>query len=155
MSPEQEERHADTVSVPVVEEQLEVGRRRVETGHVLRVRKEVDEQAVHLEEPLEHEWFEVERVPVERVLDGPVAPREEGDMLVLPVVEERLVLTKQLVLVEEVRLTRRREHKHGTVQGHVRRERVVVERFDPTTGRWQLESDGAEPPPSGTGPPRR
>ena len=50
---------------------------------------------------------EVERVAVGRTLaegETPPQTREEGDTLIIPVVEEMAVVVKRLVLREEVRL---------------------------------------------------
>jgi len=63
----------------------------------------------------EHD-YQIERVAVGRILDGPVSQRQEGDTLILPVVEEVLVCEKKMVLKEEIRITTRR-----TPVGEVRR----------------------------------
>ena len=62
--------------------------------------------------------------------------RHEGDVMVVPVVQERLVTRTELVLVEEIRLTRRREVTQAEAKVVLRREHVVVERFDPDTDQW-------------------
>ena len=135
-----------TVAVPVTEERLEVGREVVQTGAV-RLRKEVDEVTAQLREPVTTEAVDVQRVPVNRVVDQPPEVRYEGDVMVVPVIEERLVTRKELVLVEEVRLTRRRQQAVVQQDVPLRRERVVVERLDPGTGRWRAD-DGADPQPN-------
>ena len=127
--------------LPVTEEQLDVGRRTVETGAV-RVRKRVQEVTGQLTEPLISEFVETQRVPVGRVLQEPVGIRQEGEVTIVPVVEERLVLRKELVLVEEIRLTRRREEHNATEQVTLRRESVVIERFDPETQQWFSQGEG-------------
>jgi uncharacterized protein (TIGR02271 family) len=127
--------------LPVTEEQLDVGRRTVETGAV-RVRKRVQEVTGQLTEPLISEFVETQRVPVGRVLQEPVGIRQEGEVTIVPVVEERLVLRKELVLVEEIRLTRRREEHNATEQVTLRRESVVIERFDPETQQWLSQGEG-------------
>src|SRR5688572_22734860 len=96
-------------TLPVVEEVLKVDRRKVETGAV-RVRLSTTETT----QPLQLDAWS-ERVEVERVAIGqPVAERREpwhdGDVLVVPVYEEQVVLQRTLVLKEELRLRRRREH---------------------------------------------
>jgi uncharacterized protein (TIGR02271 family) len=135
-----------TVAIPVTEERLEVGREVVQTGAV-RLRKEVDEVTAQLREPVATEIVDVQRVPVNRVVDQPPEVRHEGDVMVVPVIEERLVTRKELVLVEEVRLTRRRQAAVVQQDVPLRRERVVVERLDPGTGRWRAD-DGADPQPN-------
>lgn len=55
----------------------------------------------------EHD-YQIERVAIGRVLDGPVTQRQEGDTLILPVVEEVLVWEKKMILKEEIRVTTRK-----------------------------------------------
>lgn len=63
---------------------------------------------VLVDEPLYVEDVEVERVPVNRIVDGPVETRQEGDITIIPVVEEVVSIQKRLLLKEEVRVRRRR-----------------------------------------------
>lgn len=118
---------AEGTVLPVIEEQLHVGKREVVTG-TIRVHKEVREEQVTVDEPLMVERIEVERVPINRVVSAAPAPRQEGDVLVVPVVEEEIVISKQLVLKEEVHLRRVREERHAPQQVNLRREDVKVER---------------------------
>jgi uncharacterized protein (TIGR02271 family) len=127
--------------VPVTEERLEVGRRTVESGAV-RVRKRVHQDIEQLNEPLVAEFVEAKRVPVGRVLQEPVGIRQEGDVTIVPVIQERLVMHKELVLVEEIHLTRRREVQDANERVTLRRESVVVERFDPETQQWLSQDEG-------------
>lgn len=127
---------ADAVVIPVVAERLTVDRRVVETGAV-RLRKQVHEHVVTVDEPLAAEAFDIERVAVGRPVDGPVAVRHEGDVMIVPVVEERLVVRKELVLVEELRLTRRTRVHHAPQSVTLRREEIVAERLDPASGAWK------------------
>ena len=53
--------------------------------------------------------YDIEHVPVGRIIDAPVAQRQEGETLVLPVVEEVLVYRRKLYLREEIRITRRKK----------------------------------------------
>ena len=53
--------------------------------------------------------YDIEHVPVGRILDAPVTQRQEGDTLILPVVEEVLVYRRKLYLREEIRITRRKK----------------------------------------------
>ena len=54
------------------------------------------------------EEVDVQHVPVNRVLDAPVEPRIEGDVTIIPVMEERLKVEKQLILREEIRVVKKR-----------------------------------------------
>lgn len=141
---------ADTsnpVTLPVTEERLEVRREVVDTGHAVRLRKHVDEVAGLVEEPLAVETVDVQRVPVGRVVDAPPPMRVEGDVTVVPVVQERLVTRKEFVLVEEIHLRRRREVVQAQASVPLRRERVEIERFDPGTGSWRPDTgEGPDEP---------
>lgn len=117
--------HEGHVVLPVVQERLVVGKRRVETGRV-RVRKVVREQVAVVDEPLVQENVVVERVQVDRIVDASPPPRHEGDTLVLPVVEE--VLVKRFRLVEEIRITKRHTVTRRPMKVPLRREEAIVER---------------------------
>ncbi|HKG14344.1 MAG TPA: DUF2382 domain-containing protein [Pyrinomonadaceae bacterium] len=125
-----EELAGAAVVVPVVEEELRVGKRVVETGRV-RVTKTVSEREELVDVPLVREEFDVERVPVNAFVDGPVAPRHEGETLVVPVLEEVLVVEKRLVVREELRITRRRSEEREARRVTLLSEEVSVERRGP------------------------
>lgn len=114
-----------------VEEHLSVRTRVRETGRV--VARTVTE--FH-EEPVGgagwRETVDVERVPVGRVVETVESPRQDGDVTVVPVYEEVLVVQKKLVLREELRLTTRREPIEGPSHVTLRRQRVEVERLPPS-----------------------
>ena len=113
--------------VPVVEEQVSVGKRVVETGR-LRVRKIVREEEEPIDQALLREELVVERVPVERFVTGPQPVREEGDVTIVPIVEEVVVVEKRLLLKEEVRIRRQVVQVREQQTVTVRREEVSVER---------------------------
>jgi uncharacterized protein (TIGR02271 family) len=93
---------AETV-IPLVEETLHLGKRLVETGRVrVSLTTEVVEEV--LRETLRHRHAEVERRPVGRMVTEAPAVRQEGDMIIVPVVEEVLVVEKRLMLREEIHL---------------------------------------------------
>lgn len=119
------------LTLPVHEEQLRVGTRRVDTGRGVRVTKTVSEQAYEFVEPLARQHVEVRRVPVDELVALGAAPvsRYEGGTLIVPVVEEVLVVEKRLRIREEIRITTvSRETSHKET-GVLRTEHVSVERF--------------------------
>jgi stress response protein YsnF len=67
--------------------------------------------------PLIDEQIDVQRVEVNRFVDAPPPVRQEGDVTIVPVMEEVLVVTKRLRVKHELRLTRQR---------HTRREKRRV-----------------------------
>jgi stress response protein YsnF len=54
------------------------------------------------------EDIDVQRVPVNRVLDRPAETRVEDGVTIIPVMEERLKVEKQLILREEIRIVKKR-----------------------------------------------
>jgi uncharacterized protein (TIGR02271 family) len=120
--------------LPVIEEQLDVRKEKVETGAV-RVRKIVHEENRTIEMPLTREEVSIERVPVNRIVEDKFHSRQEGDTLVIPIFKE--VITKHLVLLEEVRITTRRHVEQGAQEVSVKREEAVVERYDAESGTWK------------------
>jgi uncharacterized protein (TIGR02271 family) len=119
----------DTTVIPVIEEELDVQKRVVETGKV-RVTKEVHERETVVDEPLFHDEVEVERVLIDRVVDAPVPVRYEDDTMIVPIMEEVLVIEKRLVLKEELHIHKRRVETHRPQQVTLRREEVRVERLE-------------------------
>ena len=70
------------------------------------------------------------RVPIDRRVEQVPEIRTENGVTIVPIVEERLVIEKQLFLKEELHI--RRDVKTETVEVPVtlRSERAMVERFD-------------------------
>ncbi len=122
-------RDARGLVIPVVEERLEVSRERVETGRV-RISKSVEAREVVVDDPLKRESVRVEHVPINQVVTGAVPQvREEGDVTVIPILEERVVTRTELVLVEEVRIHRDHSEYLNPQRVTLRKEVVAVERF--------------------------
>lgn len=119
--------------IPVLAEQAQVHLQREHTGTV-RVRKEVHLVTEPVAAQGYREVVETTHVPVNQVVEAVEAPKTVGDLLVIPVYEERLV--RQLVLVEEIHVRRRREPFEHTVATSLRREEVIVERLDLATQEW-------------------
>lgn len=120
------EETADRLVVPLHEEVLEPRVREVETG-VVRVRKRVETVPTELLVETDRDEVTVERVAVNRPVDEAPAPWQEGNTLVVPVVEEEIVTETRLVVREEVRITRRTVTEQVPVRDTVRREVVEVE----------------------------
>jgi uncharacterized protein (TIGR02271 family) len=113
--------------IPVIAEEAQVRKERRITSKV-RLRKIVHHEEQTVDEPLLKEQVSVERVAIDRWVDEAPPIRNEGDTLIVPVVEEVLVVEKRLRLREEVRLTWRHEEEHEPQHLVVRREEVSVER---------------------------
>ena len=117
--------------LPIAEEVLQIGKRTVEVGRV-RVALTTDTVEEVLRESLRIRGVVVER----RIIGEPVTDvprvRQEGDVLIIPVVEEILVVEKRLILREEVHLHLTefdREVEHVATR---RVQRAAVERVPST-----------------------
>jgi uncharacterized protein (TIGR02271 family) len=133
------------VEIPVIEEQLVVSRLVVETGAAVRIRKDVHQETVSITEPLRLDGVEVTRKSIGRDVDGPVPIRYDGDVTIIPVVAERLVVSKQLVLVEEIHLRRSTRVEPVTRDVTLRREEALVERRESRSDDWREPESGREP----------
>lgn len=89
--------------IPVIEERARIDKEAVERAKV-RITSSVRERNEVLTEALHHEEVAIERVAIDKEVDAMPSVRQEGDVTVIPVVEERVVVTRQLVLVEELRV---------------------------------------------------
>lgn len=115
----------DKIIVPVHEEVLDPAVQEREAGTVTvttRVEETVDRHDVEAA----RDEVTVERVAVNRVVDTAPEPFQDGDTLVIPVVEEVIVTTTQLVVREEVRISRRRIVETVPVEATLRRQVVDV-----------------------------
>ena len=117
------------LTVPVIEEQLLVDKQVVETGRV-RISKSVRETDETVNIPLVQENVSVERVPVNQYVAEPPPPvRYEGNVMIIPVLREVVVVEKRLVLVEELRVTKQQTQTQETQKIRLRKEEVAVKRI--------------------------
>ena len=113
--------------VPVAVEELDVQKRTVETGTV-RITKVVHEHETTVDEPLLRDNVAISRLPMERVVEGPIPVREENGTTIISVVEEVLVVEKRWMLREEIHIRKRRTETHQPQPITLRSEDVQVER---------------------------
>jgi len=113
--------------VPVAVEELDVQKRTVETGTV-RITKVVHEHETTVDEPLLRDNVAISRLPMERVVEGPIPVREENGTTIISVVEEVLVVEKRWMLREEIHVRKQRTETHQPQQITLRSEEVQVER---------------------------
>ncbi len=139
-TPTGEERHV----LPVVEERAKVATREVDKGGV-RVSTEVVTDDETVETELHDQTAELERVRVDRVVEERPEPRLEGDTVVVPILEERVVVTKQLVVIEEVRIKIDEVTRLDKQTIPLAKERVSINRIPPETG------EDAPSAPTGSG----
>lgn len=112
--------------VPLLEERLEFGTRAIELGDV-RIHKTVEEAEEVRRGPLNRDDVQIERVRVDRRVDAPEVQRQEGEWLVIPIMEEVFVVEKHLVVTEEIRIRKQVVTEEAEIREKVRRERASVE----------------------------
>jgi uncharacterized protein (TIGR02271 family) len=113
------------VVVPVTEEQVTVQKRTIETGRV-QIHKTVHEHAEIVDQPLQVEEVEIERIPVNRIVTEAIPVRYEGDTTIISLLEEVLVVEKRLMLREEVHIKKAQRVVHDPQEVLLREERVEV-----------------------------
>jgi uncharacterized protein (TIGR02271 family) len=94
----------------------------------VRVRKITQEEDTLVQTAVIRQEMDVERVPKNEPLDEMPTVRYEGDTLVIPVVEEVVVVEKRLVLKEEIRVNRHQLETPWEQVVPVHKESVVIER---------------------------
>jgi len=115
-------------TLPLLAEEVAVSKQVVETGRV-QVARITHEREQLIDELLAHQTAEIERVRVGQRVDTMPAVREEGDTVVIPIVEEVLVLERRLFLKEEVRVRRVRSTERHQESVTLRHHEAVVTRL--------------------------
>ena len=113
--------------IPIFEEELSVAKRVVETAHV-QVSRVTHRHEQMVDELLQHEKVEVERIPIDRAIETMPSIREEGDVTIIPVVEEVLRVERHLVLKEEVRIRRIKQTERYQESVTLRRQEAQISR---------------------------
>lgn len=125
----------EELRIPIVEEEAHVFKRAATTDRVT-VRTGVEEHPVTIREELLRGQVIARRVPFDlEIADAPPI-RHEGDVTIVPIVEERLIVEKRLFLVEELHLTREITTERVEEEVILRRTRVAIDRDD----QFQQES---------------
>ena len=134
----------DQVVIPLHAEEVSIGKRQIATGRVTvstvtQAREELVEQL------LQSERVEVEHVPVGKVIQQVPEIREEGDLIIIPVVEEAVFIERRLVLKEEVRIRRIRETQNYQERVVLRRQEAVITRVPDDSNPPAGEAAGTQP----------
>jgi stress response protein YsnF len=140
----------EEIAIPLVSEEIHPGARQVVTGGVRVVKRTVPHEET-VQQELQHDKVEVRRVQLNREVEGPQSPRQEGDTLIVPVMEEVLRVERVWILKEEIylrRMTASELHEEKLV---VSREEADVERLDPQGNvlqNYERPADAAPEPVS-------
>jgi uncharacterized protein (TIGR02271 family) len=121
--------------IPVIKEQLNVSTKQVETGTVT-IKKEVTTKEGILKATLESDDVNVKRVKIGRVVDTPPpAVRYEGNTMIVSVMREELVVHRQLVLDEELHITKYTVEKDVREPFELKKEEVRIQEDVPGADR--------------------
>ena len=137
-------------TIPLTEEHIEVAVREAVTGRV-RVSTTTETFQEVVRQDLRGMRADVVRMPVNRTLapgEVPPGPRTEGDVMIIPIFEEVLVVEKRLVLKEELHITQSVTADQVEVPVELRRQRALVERLpvrrtpqsSPRRKRWMIST---------------
>jgi stress response protein YsnF len=118
--------HGRGVVIPVVGEVVRVGKRVKETGKTT-VRITSRERRERVDVPVTHEDVHVARVRVNRLVDAAPPVRQEGDVTIVSVVEEVVVIQRRLRVKEELHITKRRGTRRHRETVTLREEDAHVE----------------------------
>jgi uncharacterized protein (TIGR02271 family) len=125
--------------LPLLAEEVAVSKQVVETGRV-QVSRVTREREQLIDELLTHETVEIDRTPIGRQVDRVPPIIDEGDTVVIPIVEEVLVVERRLFLKEEVRVRRVHSTERHQESVTLRHHEAVVTRLP------------VEPPAAGVDP---
>jgi stress response protein YsnF len=116
--------------IPLIEETTSISKREVVTGRV-RVQTVTNTVEELARADVQRETVEVTRVAVDKMVDTAPEVRTDGDVTIVPVLEEVLVVEKRFVLKEELHIRHRVETESVEVPVTLRKQRAVVERIEP------------------------
>ena len=117
----------EAIVVPVVQEEVRIEKQALETGRTsIRISPTTHQESLSVE--LTDYLANIERVPVNRVVDSVAPVRQEGEVTIIPVYEEVVVMQKQLVLKEELRISRKPLRRTERQNVELRSEQVEVRR---------------------------
>jgi len=115
----------------LAEEDVEISKRAEDVGGV-QVSRVTRTYRKPIEEILRQEKVEVERVPLDQPVDEVPPVRQEGDVIVVPVVEEVISVERRLVLKEEVRIRKVETTEKYQDEVTLHKQEAVVTRLDAT-----------------------
>jgi len=124
------ERQTKDLRIPLQVEDISVSRREIKKAKV-QVALVTGTREQLIDEELTNIRVEIDRAPIDRTVEVVPPVRQEGDITIIPVVEEVVVVERRLVLKEEVRVRRvstKEQHQQTVV---LRQQEAVVTREEP------------------------
>lgn len=127
-------------SIPVIEEELQVGKREVETGGV-RVRSRIIERPVEEHLRLRTEHVHVDRNKVDRKATAAELDNFTEGEIEMTESREEAVVNKEARVTEEVNISKDVEQRDETIKEEVRETEVDVEKTSAKNTRTDAEID--------------
>jgi uncharacterized protein (TIGR02271 family) len=124
----------DETVLRLLEEELSVGRRTVETGRV-RIHRATREVVQSVDEELFHDQHEIESVAIGTFVDERPLIRETDDEIIIPIVEEVIVVERRLRLKEELHIRKKRVSERHREDVVLRVQEAHVSRLPPNPSR--------------------
>ena len=116
----------ESITIPVINEELLVSSKTVETGRVLISKKVFEEESV-VNSMVSSEEVIVEKKEINQYVEvAPEAVRQEGNVTIISVVKEVLVIQKRLLLVEELHITKQKKEEPVVISETVRKEEIHI-----------------------------
>jgi uncharacterized protein (TIGR02271 family) len=112
-------------SLELREEQLDVNKQRVQTGEV-EVKKDVVDEQKTVNVPVTHEEVYVERRSVDNTDPGTTTPIGDAETIHVPIVEEKVEVTKKPVVAEELVIGKKQVTETQQVTENIKREEAKV-----------------------------
>ncbi len=116
------------MKIPLFEETMSVSKHVVPTSRV-QVSRVTHSHEQLIDELLNREEIEIQRTPIDQVIDTMPPIRQDEDVMVIPVVEEVVRVERHLVLKEEVRIRRIRTTERFQDRVTLRKQEAVITRL--------------------------
>ena len=127
-------------TIEVAEEQLRIGKRRVNRGGV-RVRSRVVEEEISEDVTLRDEEIHVDREKVDRKIDAADGDLFQERTIEVTETDEEAVVSKEAHVTEEIHVSKDATDRTETVSDTVRRTEVDVEDLDADSTRTETRTD--------------
>jgi len=132
---------AGSFTIPVIEEEMEIGKREVQGGGV-RVRSHVTEQPVDESITLREEHVDVQRRPVNREVSAADMTRMKDETIELTERREEPVVSKKARVKEEITVKKTAGQRTEHVRDTVKKTDVSVDKMETdSTGRSTTDTD--------------
>jgi uncharacterized protein (TIGR02271 family) len=121
-------RTREELRLPIVAEEVRFSKREI-VGERVLIRRRVVTADRTIDAALRRDRIEIERRPVDQVTDVPPPIRREGDTIVIPCVDEELVITRRYRVREELCARTISETARDSRIARLRRQELEIERL--------------------------